>query len=145
MHNSQLRQCVCVVLADVNYRFLTVSRSDGSGVGLPGGKVEDGETLTQAARRELWEETGLYVDESALLPIYEGFCTDNRPSSEMFYVTTFVAFQWSGSVENKEPEIVPEWGSFKDLLLNSPFHEYNAHVAHSLVKKFPYFAKYIPL
>lgn len=145
MHKSQLRQCVCVVLADVNYKFLTVSRSDGSGVGLPGGKVETGETLQQAARRELWEETGLYVDETALLPIYEGLCTDTRPSDETFYVTTFVAFQWSGVIETREPGISPEWGSFEDLLKQSPFHEYNAHVARSLIKKFPYFAKYIPL
>lgn len=145
MHNSQVRQCVCVVLADVNYKFLTVSRSDGSGVGLPGGKVEADETLHQAARRELWEETGLYVEENALLPVYEGLCTDNRPSNEVFYVTTFVAFQWSGSLENKEPEIVPKWGSFQDLLTNSPFYEYNAHVASHLIKKFPYFAKYISL
>lgn len=143
MQNPQLRQCVCVVLADVNYKFLVVSRSDGSGVGLPGGKVEEGETLQQAARRELWEETGVYVDEKSLLPIYEGFCTDSRPSNEQFYVTTFLASQWSGVSEIKEAGIVPVWSSFNALLNNSPFHEYNKHVAAGLVKKFPHFSKYV--
>lgn len=143
MQKSQLRQCVCVVLADVNYKFLVVSRADGSGVGLPGGKVEDGESLQQAARRELWEETGLYVDEKSLLSIYEGFCTDNRPSNEQFYVTTFLASHWSGVSEVKEAGIVPVWSSFKDLLNNSPFHEYNRQVGAGLVKKFPHFSKHV--
>ena len=143
MQDPQLRQCVCVVLADANYKFLTVSRADGSGVGLPGGKVEDGETLQQAARRELWEETGLYVEEKSLLPVYEGYCTDNRPSKEKFYVTTFLAFQWSGVSETKERGIIPVWSSFKDLLSNSPFHEYNSQVAAGLVKKFPHFSKHM--
>lgn len=143
MYNSPLRQCVCVVLADVNYKFLMVTRSDGSGVGLPGGKVEDGETLQQAARRELWEETGVYVDENALLPVYEGFCTDARPSAERFYVTTFLAFGWSGVCEQKETDVVPKWLPFEDLLNNSPFGEYNAQVAHGIIKKFPHYTKHI--
>lgn len=40
-------------------RILLLQRANNSGWGLPGGKVERGETSQEAARRETWEETGL--------------------------------------------------------------------------------------
>lgn len=49
-----------VVLAKTSKGTLLVSRRNiPDNFGLPGGKVEDGETPIQAARRELKEETGI--------------------------------------------------------------------------------------
>lgn len=53
-------------------RFLLVERAREPGRGMhafPGGKAETGETLEDAARRELFEETGLTVH--ALQPLAE--------------------------------------------------------------------------
>lgn len=55
-------------------RLLVVQRGRGVGVGrwsLPGGRVEPGETLAEAVRRELLEETALAVEVGALVGIAE--------------------------------------------------------------------------
>ncbi len=52
------------VITDAGTRVLLVKRGHEPAKGLwslPGGSVEEGETLTQAAVREVLEETGLHV------------------------------------------------------------------------------------
>ncbi len=57
--------CVGAVVLDAEGRLLLIRRGHEPHAGLwslPGGRVEAGETLEQAVRREVLEETGLTVD-----------------------------------------------------------------------------------
>ncbi|SNR74423.1 NUDIX hydrolase [Blastococcus mobilis] len=62
--------CVGAVVQDPSGRLLLIRRGHAPHAGLwslPGGRVEEGETLEQAVRREVLEETGLRVRPGAVV------------------------------------------------------------------------------
>ncbi|GAA0636250.1 NUDIX domain-containing protein [Streptomyces sp. NPDC017179] len=70
---------------------------------LPVGKSEPGEPITETAVRELYEETGLTVRPEALkvAHIIHGAWGVEAPNG--FLTVVFVAHEWSGEPENREP------------------------------------------
>lgn len=63
-------QTACAVIRDGDGRVLLTQREDYEVWCLPGGHVEDGESLATAAKREVREETGLRVEVTHLVGIY---------------------------------------------------------------------------
>lgn len=55
---------------DEEERLLVMDRSDGTGWGLPGGKLNVGESTAEAAVREVREETGVEVRPAELVDTY---------------------------------------------------------------------------
>jgi len=68
--NTQVRMGVGVIVRDSSGRILLEKRSDCGVWGLPGGRIEPGESIRQAAVREVKEETGLTVKITQLLGVY---------------------------------------------------------------------------
>jgi ADP-ribose pyrophosphatase YjhB (NUDIX family) len=65
-----VRPSASAVIFDRRGRLLLQQRSDGGQWGLPGGSVEIGESVTDAAIREVREETGLIVTVRRLVGVY---------------------------------------------------------------------------
>ncbi|MER5358080.1 NUDIX domain-containing protein [Streptomyces sp. NPDC002785] len=70
---------------------------------LPVGKSEPGEPITETAVRELYEETGLTVRAESLnvAHIIHGARGVEAPNG--FLTVVFVAHEWTGEPENREP------------------------------------------
>ena len=61
---------VGVAIRDAAGRLLLEQRSDNGRWGLPGGRIEPGESVRDAAVREVREETGLVVEITRLVGVY---------------------------------------------------------------------------
>ena len=68
--NTRVRAGVGVVIRDQRGWILLEKRSDNGMWGLPGGRIEPGESVTEAAMREVKEETGLIITITRLLGVY---------------------------------------------------------------------------
>ncbi len=68
--HTTVRVGVGVAVCDEQDRVLLEKRSDCGIWGLPGGRIEAGESINQAAVREIEEETGLTVKITRLIGVY---------------------------------------------------------------------------
>lgn len=108
----QVQVGVGVLVTDQHQRLLLGKRKSKHGEGTwspPGGHMEFGETPLATARRELFEETGLHIDNLTFC----GISNDIFPESGKHYVTLF--FKGSATkVEAKlcEPEKCESWQCF---------------------------------
>lgn len=120
MHSTNLPKFTKVVtlLLLKDGQVLSVSRKDNpKDLGLPGGKVDPGETLLQAAARELKEETG--VDAMNVTHVFEAVS-----SSGEYYSYTFHVSAWEGEPYSVEAGIVA-WVDPKMLIAGQMFSAYN--------------------
>lgn len=118
----------CIVYDSESKRFLAVSRGRGSDLyGFPGGKIEDGETPEQGARRELIEETGLIAGEMTFL-----HCSPKKTGNEC---TTFVVHDWTGEiVSSDEGDVV--WVKPEVLIKQSPWGVYNSDAINKFLNDY---------
>lgn len=61
---------VTAFVRDEGGRLLLIRRTDNDLYAIPGGALDLGETLTQAVRREVMEETGIAVEVTGLVGVY---------------------------------------------------------------------------
>lgn len=88
------------MLADGNGNILVEDRKDPDwpGICFPGGHVEPGESFTEAAVREMQEETGLTVHDPRLCGVKQ-FQTDSGARYVVFF---YKATQWSGMLKSSD-------------------------------------------
>ena len=100
------------MLTDGNGNILVEDRKDPDwpGICFPGGHVEPGESFTEAAVREMREETGLTVLDPRLCGVKQFQTKNNARYVVFFYKPT----QWTGTIQSSdEGEVF--WISKKEL------------------------------
>lgn len=88
---------MCMV-TDGKGNVLVQDRTDKNwpGIVFPGGHVEPGESFTESVIREVWEETGIRVENPKLCGIKQ-FQTEN---GERYVVVFFKATKFSGALKS---------------------------------------------
>lgn len=102
---------VGVVLVNERDQMLLGRRCDSAAWracwSLPGGWIEPGETPQFAARREVYEETGLTCHSVALLGVFS-----SRVRAGVATTVGAIATDWSGTVRCAEPDNFDTWSWF---------------------------------
>lgn len=112
---TDMKAAVCILVLNSEGLVLGVSRKhDPNDFGLPGGKVDPGETEEQAVIREMKEETGL--DISNIKNIFQH-------TAEREYWTSCWTGDITGTIHTKEVGVV-KWVE-PDVLLQGCFGQYN--------------------
>ena len=106
--------CVGAVVTDGQGRLLMIKRGHEPGAGLwsvPGGRIEPGETDTEALVREMFEETGLVVEVGRLI----GRVQRPGPNGAVIDIRDYAATVTGGTLRPGDDAADARWVEAADL------------------------------
>lgn len=98
-----------VIILDQNNKLLLQLRKDNNCWGLAGGSLEPGESLEEAAKREMYEETGLVAKNLRLFNVFSGeeFYYKLPHGDEVYNVTaSYICNDFEGELRIDNEEVV---------------------------------------
>ncbi|MGQ0842793.1 MAG: NUDIX hydrolase [Sporichthyaceae bacterium] len=110
---------VNVAVVDAEGRLLLIRRSDNGNWALPGGGIDVGESLSQAAVREVEEETGIVCEITGLVGIYTNphhvlhYTSNDEVRQEFSIVLTAVPVSGTATPSSESTSV--EWSRPADL------------------------------
>ena len=112
---------VSVLTFDDQQRVLLVRHAEGNDWTTPGGMIEPYETPTNAAVREMWEETGLHVALTQIVGVFGGdLCTSTYSNGDrVSWVSTVFAAETLGGTLKPDGEETLEVRYFERAELNA--------------------------
>jgi 8-oxo-dGTP pyrophosphatase MutT (NUDIX family) len=112
-HRPLLAVGVTVLVLDNENRLLLLRRSDNKCWGPPGGAIELGESIEEAAQRETLEEARLQIGKITFFAVFSGkeqyYC---YPNGDQVYIVqiVYVCRDFCGETQLSDEHI--EWGWF---------------------------------
>ena len=109
-HEPMLLPHAIVVVFDNEGKVLIETRADDGYLDFPGGTIDIGEEVEAAAKRELFEETGIIADELKLFNIYSGEITKYQYFNEDIIYgidIVYLCYKFRGELK-AQPEEVSE-------------------------------------
>lgn len=109
MYHTRVIQAAAAIVFDRQQRVLLVRRGRAPALGawsLPGGRVEPGETVAEAALRELCEETGLSGEQAELVTVVQ---------LGGYEIHEHLVRRWSGCVVAGDDAAETCWADASDL------------------------------
>jgi 8-oxo-dGTP pyrophosphatase MutT (NUDIX family) len=120
-HDRLMLPSVTIIHFDDQDRMLLARQADTQVWVAPGGAVEPDETPADAAVREMWEETGLYVKLTHLLGVFGGpeyLVTYSNGDKTSYVMSVFECEIISGELRPNDGEML-EFGYFSKEELSS--------------------------
>ena len=102
--------CACIVHQG---RILLIQRAQDPNKGFwsfPGGRVELGETILEAVRREVREETGIEIEPLEVFQVYDWIVRDDAGNLRFHYVVNYVRARYlSGEPHGSDDAAQARW------------------------------------
>lgn len=103
---------------------------------MPGGKLEFGESFEDGAKREVYEETGLKLNETKII------CVNNDKNDHAHFVTIgLFSDKFEGEAKVMEPDEITEWRWFSFDNLPTPLYFPSAKIIENYRKKLFYISE----
>ncbi len=104
---------------------------------IPGGMVELGERLPTAARRELWEETGLKIRPIAVLEVFDRIVRENDKVRYHYVIVDYACRRMGGKLRPASDVLEARWARKQDL----PRYRLSRKAAEVIRRGFDFFEK----
>jgi len=118
-HKTIIMPCSAVIVLNEKNEILLQKRVDNGLWALHGGAIEVDEEIESAARREMYEETGLIADELEFFKVFSGKKNHHiYPNGDEVYIidNIFVCKKYHGELSCQKEEVQElKFFSIKDL------------------------------